>query len=118
MKYSLLSETDNLYLNEQIFNKIKTLHLEQETPDLNPEQSILDKYYKNFVRSGANLNEADKQTLRDINKELKQAELKFGENLLAENNAYQRFVAIRLNLRFARECNFCCFRSRKGCRTT
>ncbi len=96
----LLSEhSDNLYLNEQIFNKIKTLHLEQETPDLNPEQKrILDKYYKNFVRSGANLNEADKQTLRDINKELKQAELKFGENLLAENNAYQRFVADKAEL--------------------
>ncbi|HOG05339.1 MAG TPA: M3 family metallopeptidase [Paludibacter sp.] len=96
----LLSEhSDNLYLNEQIFNKIKTLHLEQETLDLNPEQKrILDKYYKNFVRSGANLNEADKQTLRDINKELKQAELKFGENLLAENNAYQRFVTDKAEL--------------------
>jgi len=96
----LLSEhSDNLYLNEQIFNKIKTLHLEQETPDLNPEQKrILDKYYKNFVRSGANLNDADKQTLRDINKELKQAELKFGENLLAENNGYQRFVTDKAEL--------------------
>jgi len=96
----LLSEhSDNLYLNEQIFNKIKTLHLEQETLDLNPEQKrILDKYYKNFVRSGANLNETDKQTLRDINKELKQAELKFGENLLAENNAYQRFVTDKAEL--------------------
>jgi peptidyl-dipeptidase Dcp len=90
----LLSEhNDNLYLNELIFNKVKSLYLEKENLDLNPEQKrILEKYYKNFVRSGADLNDADKQILRDINKELSQAELDFGQNLLAENNAYQRFV--------------------------
>ena len=96
----LLSEhNDNLYLNELIFNKVKSLYLEKENLDLNPEQKrILEKYYKNFVRSGANLNDADKQILRDINKELSQAELDFGQNLLAENNAYQRFVTVETEL--------------------
>lgn len=90
----LLSEHgDNLYLNDKIFARIKALYLNKESLSLNDEQNrVLENYYKNFVRSGADLNEEDKAKLRDINKELSMAELTFGQNLLAENNAYQRFV--------------------------
>ena len=90
----LLSEHgDNLYLNEKIFARIKNLHENSATLNLNEEQErILDKYYKDFMRSGADLNDEDKAKLREINKELSQAQLNFGQNLLADNNAYQRFV--------------------------
>jgi len=90
----LLSEHgDNLYLNEKIFARIKNLHENSAELNLNEEQErILDKYYKDFMRSGADLNDEDKAKLREINKELSQAQLNFGQNLLADNNAYQRFV--------------------------
>lgn len=90
----LLSEHgDNLYLNDAIFAKVKSLYNERKGLNLNVEQNrILEKYYKNFTRSGADLNPADKEKLRDINKKLSMAELTFGQNLLAENNAYQKFV--------------------------
>lgn len=90
----LLSEhSDNLYLNQPIFERVKSLYGEKDNLSLNAEQiRILEKYYKNFVRSGADLNDTDKETLRGINKELSMAQLTFGQNLLAENNAYQRFV--------------------------
>ncbi|MDD3195238.1 MAG: M3 family metallopeptidase [Paludibacter sp.] len=90
----LLSEHgDNLYLNDKIFQRVKTLYNERESLGLNPEQNrILEKYYKNFVRSGADLNEEAKAQLRDINKELSMAQLTFGQNLLNDNNAFQKFV--------------------------
>lgn len=90
----LLSEHgDNLYLNDKIFARIKTLYLDKENLSLNDEQNrVLENYYKDFVRSGADLSAEDKVKLREINKELSLAELTFGQNLLAENNAYQRFV--------------------------
>ncbi len=89
----LAAHSDNLYLNDAIFKRVANLHDNKESLHLNSEQlRILEKYYKRFIRSGAALNEDDKAILRTINKDLSQASLDFGQNLLAENNAYQRFV--------------------------
>ena len=90
----LLSEHgDNLYLNDKIFQRIKKLYTEREALELTSEQNrILEKYYKNFIRSGADLNDEAKTQLREINKELSMAQLTFGQNLLNDNNAYQKFV--------------------------
>lgn len=97
----LLSEhADNLYLNDAIFARVKTLYNNRENLNLNQEQNrILEKYYKNFVRSGADLSVADKGKLREINKKLSKAELTFGQNLLADNNAYQKFVTNKEELK-------------------
>lgn len=90
----LLSEhSDNLFLNEKIFKRIKDLYLNKENLSLNGEQHrLLEKYYKNFVRSGADLDAAKKEELRDINKALSLAQLTFGQNLLNDNNAYKHYV--------------------------
>lgn len=90
----LLSEHgDNLYLNDKIFQRVKTLYNQRAGLGLNAEQTrILEKYYKNFVRSGADLSEEAKAKLREINKELSMAQLTFGQNLLNDNNAFQKFV--------------------------
>jgi peptidyl-dipeptidase Dcp len=50
---------------------------------------LLDKQYKSFARNGANLNDADKIKLRKIDKELSKLSLQFGENVLAETNAFE-----------------------------
>ncbi len=95
----LSAHSDNLYLNDDIFQKIAALHQQKENLNLNAEQNrILDKYYKNFVRSGAALNDTEKESLREINAALSQATLTFGQNLLAENNAYQHFVELEEDL--------------------
>lgn len=97
----LLSEHgDNLYLNEKIFNRVKALYDRKDDLNLNPaQQRILEKYYKNFIRNGAGLNDGDKARLREINKDLSAAQLTFGQNLLAENNAYQKFVTDSADLK-------------------
>ena len=90
----LLSEhNDNMYLNEKLFEKVKTLYNNKAKLGLTAEQArLLDDYYKNFIRSGAALNPAQKELLRTINKELGLAELEFGQNVLAETNAYKKLI--------------------------
>lgn len=90
----LTEHSDNLYMNEKIFAKVQTLYNKRNALKLNAEQLILlEKYYKNFVRSGAALSTADKQKLRAMNKEISLLQLQFGQNVLIETNAYKRLVS-------------------------
>lgn len=87
----LLSEFSNdIMLNEKLFKRIKTVYDSSEKLNLTSEQrTLLNKKYKSFARNGANLNDTDKERLRAIDKELAQLKLKFGENVLAETNAFE-----------------------------
>ncbi|MDD2797738.1 MAG: M3 family metallopeptidase [Bacteroidales bacterium] len=80
---------DNIALNEKLFSRIKGVHDNQDKENLTTEQKrVLDEYYKDFVRSGALLNETQKERMRAINKELANLSLKFGNNLLKETNSF------------------------------
>ncbi|WP_026753830.1 M3 family metallopeptidase [Sediminibacter sp. Hel_I_10] len=87
----LLSEFSNdITLNEELFKRVKAVYQQRGTLDLSTEQkTLLDKKYKGFSRNGANLSEDKKNQLRDIDKKLSQLKLKFGENVLAETNAFE-----------------------------
>ena len=90
----LLSEhSDNILLNEALFARIKAVYDQRETLDLTPEQMRLTEVtYDNFVKSGANLEPAAKERLKEINRQLGLLSLKFGQNVVAETNAVQHFV--------------------------
>ncbi len=87
----LLSEFSNdIRLNEKLFKKVKSIYDDKDNLELTAEQAtLLDKKYKSFARNGANLNEADKTKLREIDMKLSKLSLQFGENVLAETNAFQ-----------------------------
>lgn len=87
----LLSEFSNdITLNETLFKRVKTVYDKKDGLNLNTEQqTLLDKKYKGFSRNGANLSEDKKERLREIDKQLSQLKLKFGENVLAETNAFE-----------------------------
>jgi Zn-dependent oligopeptidase len=87
----LLSEFGNdITLNADLFARIKTVYNQKEQLNLTPEQTtLLDKKYKSFSRNGANLPEDKKNQLREIDKELSKLSLQFGENVLAETNAFE-----------------------------
>ena len=90
----LLSEFSNdVSLNEGLFGRVRSVFENKATLALTNEQStLLDKNYKSFSRNGANLDEADKLKLREIDKKLAQLKLKFGENVLAETNKYELLI--------------------------
>lgn len=87
----LLSEFSNdIRLNAHLFTKVKAVYEQKDQLNLNPEQTtLLDKKYKSFSRNGANLSEDKKLQLREIDKELSKLSLQFGENVLAETQAFQ-----------------------------
>ncbi|HPR62952.1 MAG TPA: M3 family metallopeptidase [Thermoanaerobaculia bacterium] len=90
----MLSEhSDNILLNDKLFHRIKAVYDGKATLALSPEDAmLLDKYYKDFVRGGANLDEGKKARLREINKELSLLSVKFGENVLKETNAFELVI--------------------------
>ncbi|WP_426091898.1 M3 family metallopeptidase [Flavobacterium sp. DSR3-2] len=90
----LLSEFGNdVRLNPDLFARVKTVYEQREKLNLNPEQTTLvEKKYKSFSRNGANLPEDKKNQLREIDKELSKLSLQFGENVLAETQAYQLHI--------------------------
>ncbi len=87
----LLSQFKNdIILNTDLFQRIKAVYQERNTLELSVEQqTLLEKRYKSFSRNGANLNAIEKKQLRDIDAELAQLQLTFGENILAETNKYE-----------------------------
>ncbi len=85
--------SDDIALNAQLFERIKTVYDQREGLNLNPEQQmLLDKTYKRFERGGVNLNAEDQAQFRKINEELGILALRFGENVLAETNNYQLII--------------------------
>ncbi|MDR2236612.1 MAG: M3 family metallopeptidase [Chryseobacterium sp.] len=85
--------------NEALFNKIKKVYDEKEQYPLNEEQEmLLNETYKGFVRSGALLNEEDKEKLKKINMDLSLKSLQFGQNVLASTNAYFKHITDKTEL--------------------
>lgn len=87
----LLTEFSNdILLNESLFERIKVVYNQKDSLDLSEEQQmLLDKKYKSFSRNGANLSEEKKRQLRKIDAELSKLSLTFGENVLAETNKFE-----------------------------
>lgn len=89
----LLTEYGNdIMLNADLFSRIKSVY-EGDQSALNEEQKmLLQKTYRGFTRNGANLSDDDKNKLREIDKELSGLSLQFGENVLAETNAFELVI--------------------------
>lgn len=84
---------DNMGMNEALFARIKEVYDNKEKFNLNTAQTrLLEKYYKNFVRSGALLDAAQKDSLKAINQELSKAFIAYNENVLKGTNAWELVV--------------------------
>jgi peptidyl-dipeptidase Dcp len=84
---------DDINLNPELFERVKTVYEQREHMDLTIEQkTLLNETYKNFVRGGAELNDEKQSRFREINQKISVLSLKFGDNVLAENNAYKLYI--------------------------
>ena len=90
----VLSEhSDNISLNQALFKKINAVYQQRESLSLTREQErLLEKIYKDFVRSGAGLPAEKQERLREINKQLSTLGITFGNHVLNENNAFKLYV--------------------------
>lgn len=90
---------NDITLNFDLFKRIKIVYDQKGKLDLNPEQTtLLEKSYIDFVRNGALLTDVQKEELREIDAELSVIKLKFGENVLAETNAYELHIVAEKDL--------------------
>ncbi len=80
-------------MNEALFARIKALYDTKAELGLSREQEmVLDKYYRMFVKGGALLDAEKKAQLMEIEKQLSLASIEFGENGLAETNAFELVI--------------------------
>jgi len=85
----LAKHDDDIALKDKLFRRVEAVWKEKDKQSLNPEQArLLELTYKTFVRGGAALDEAKKAELRKINEELAVLTVKFGENVLKEDNGF------------------------------
>lgn len=85
--------------NEALFNKIKKVFDTKDQYNLSEEQQmLLNETYKGFVRSGALLNEEEKEKLKKISMDLSLKSLQFGQNVLASTNHYFKHITNREDL--------------------
>lgn len=100
-KITPMATEHNAYMtmNDKLFQRVKSLYDNKTKLGLSREQEmVLDKYYRMFIRGGALLGDKQKKELVDINKELSLATIQFGDNSLAETNAFTLLVGSKKEL--------------------
>ncbi len=91
----MLSEhSNNISLNEKLFDRIKFVYDRRDQLDLTPEQkTLLKETYESFALSGAELKGEDREQYRKLSSELSQLTLTFGQNVLKETNLFSMMLS-------------------------
>src|SRR5216110_966024 len=88
MAPKLAAHQDAIHLNGKLFARVEDLNSNRDQLGLDPDSAyLLERYYKDFVRAGAKLPDADKEKLKKINAELATLQTQFEQNVLKERNA-------------------------------
>ena len=92
--FPLYSQTvDKVMMNDLLFQRVKQVYDNRAKFNLTPaENRDVEETYKQFVRSGALLSDADKKKLMEMNSQLTDLFLQFNKNLLNDTNAFQLLV--------------------------
>ena len=89
----LTEHSNNIMLNDALFNRVKAVYDKKDQLNLNKEQSILlQKTYDSFVNQGANLSPENKNKYRELSSKLANLTLNFGQNVLKATNAYSMLL--------------------------
>ncbi|GHV42986.1 dipeptidyl carboxypeptidase II [Bacteroidia bacterium] len=88
----LAKHADEISMNEALFAKVKTVYNDEYNQLQGEDRVLLKKKYDGFVRGGALLNAEEKAKLSEINAELASLATKYGNNVLAELNAFEFVV--------------------------
>jgi peptidyl-dipeptidase Dcp len=84
---------DDISMNPKLFERIKAVYDKRNESGLDSQQvRVTEKYYRDFVRQGANLSKEQQDELRKVNEELSLLQISFGDNLLAETNKNFKLV--------------------------
>ena len=88
MAPKLSAHSDQILLNGKLFHRVKTIYEQRDQLGLDAESKrLVEKYYTDFIRSGANLSNEEKESLKKINGEIAVLQTTFSQNVLKEVNA-------------------------------
>ena len=100
MAPKLSAHRDAIHLNGKLFARIQEVYDNRDNLGLDSESAyLLERYYKDFVRAGAKLSDADKEKLKKINTELATLQTQFEQDVLKEKNASSVIVDRKEDLR-------------------
>ncbi|MFO8066572.1 MAG: peptidase M3, partial [Bacteroidales bacterium] len=89
MAPKMSAHSDNIWLNTDLFERVKKVHDKKDELDLGQEEMmLLTETHKRFVRNGAALPEEKRERLKEINSKLSSLTLEFGQNVMKEVNSY------------------------------
>ena len=95
----IAEHTDSIRLDPRLFARLDAVHAARLDAGLTPEQvRVVERYHRDFVRAGAALPAADRDTLRSLNVQLTSLTTEFGTRVLAESNDLAVHVADRAGL--------------------
>ncbi|MES2898471.1 MAG: M3 family metallopeptidase [Pseudomonadota bacterium] len=87
MSPRLAAHTDAIYLNDKLYQRVKTLYDKRASLGLDAESAyLLERYHKDFVLAGAQLGAADKKKLKAYNGQIAVLQTTFAQNVLKEIN--------------------------------
>ena len=93
----LITEASNeIMMNEALFARVKAVY-EQSEGLTREQQMVVKKLYESFQRNGVGLEPEAKKRFAEINVRLATLSQKFGQNLLAENNAFKEATGITVS---------------------
>ena len=89
----LTAHSNNITLNDNLFQRIKAVYDQKDSLHLDEEQKmLLEKTYDGFIRCGANLSKEDKEVLRKLTTEMSLLTLQFSQNHLKATHQYELAV--------------------------
>ncbi len=86
----LSESSNNIYLNETLFERVKQIYDLRLSLNLNQEDlRLLEETFESFCKQGANLSKSDKETYRTLSTELSLLTLTFEQNALKDKNRFE-----------------------------
>src|SRR5581483_2335680 len=99
MAPKLSAHNDSIYMNPKLFARVKSIYAKRDASGLDAQQKFLvERYYRDFVRAGAELNDADKAKLRKLNEEESTLRTEFRKKLLADTTESAIVISDRAEL--------------------
>ncbi|WP_410482743.1 M3 family metallopeptidase [Undibacterium sp. Jales W-56] len=96
----LAAHRDAINLNSKLFARVNEVYSQRMQLALDAEsRHLLERYYTDFVRAGANLSDADKSKLKSLNAQLASLGTTFSQNVLKETNASALIVDTKAELK-------------------
>ena len=108
----LTAHSDEVFMNKKFFERVKAVYQADQSKLTREQQMVLKRLYQRFTRNGVDLEEAAQEELKKINQELSEAQHKFGDHLLAENNAFKEKFGIPVSA-YSEEMGSCPDRERR-----